>query len=106
MIYNPAITDELKAKFGDDVITPQKTADDITTLWVSEEKAGDILRHLKEETERPFRVLYDLTAVDERIREGRTGLPESDFTVVYHLLSFDRNEDIRIKVPLKGEYPK
>ncbi|MDA8104923.1 MAG: NADH-quinone oxidoreductase subunit C/D, partial [Nitrospiraceae bacterium] len=31
--------------------------------------------------------------------------PESDFTVVYHLLSYGRNQDIRVKVPLKGEYP-
>ena len=31
--------------------------------------------------------------------------PESDFTVVYHLLSFERNEDIRIKVPLEAENP-
>ena len=31
----------------------------------------------------------------------RNGQPASDFTVVYHLTSFDRNSDIRIKVPLK-----
>ncbi len=46
-------------------------------------------------------MLYDLTAIDERVRNHRQDQPESDFTVVYHLLSFDRNEDIRIKVPLK-----
>ena len=34
------------------------------------------------------------------------GAPASDFTVVYHLLSFDRNEDIRLKVALEGERPR
>ncbi len=50
-------------------------------------------------------MLYDLTAIDERSRKDKTGLPESDFTIVYHLTSLERNEDIRIKVPLTGEYP-
>ena len=50
-------------------------------------------------------MLYDLTAIDERHRQNRTGQPESDFTLVYHLLSFERNEDIRVKVPLVGDYP-
>ncbi len=42
-----------------------------------------------------------LTAIDERSNNKRYGLPQSDFTVVYHLFSFDKNEDIRLKVPLK-----
>ena len=50
-------------------------------------------------------MLYDLTAIDERRRSNRLNQPESDFTIVYHLTSLDRNDDIRIKVPLKGEYP-
>ena len=62
--------------------------------------ARDILRYLKLEAERPYRMLYDLTAIDERMRVHREGQPASDFTVVYHLLSFDRNADIRLKVAL------
>ncbi len=57
------------------------------------------------DAEKPYRTLYDLTAVDERVRSNRHELPDSDFTVVYHLLSYDRNEDLRIKVPLKEEFP-
>ena len=50
-------------------------------------------------------MLYDLTAIDERVRRHRDGQPPGDFTVVYHLLSIGRNEDIRVKVALEGESP-
>ncbi len=51
-------------------------------------------------------MLYDLTAIDERTRCLIVkNQPESDFTVVYHLLSFERNEYLRIKSALKGEFP-
>ena len=59
-----------------------------------------LLRFLKEEIDRPYKMLYDLTAIDERMKTHRDGKPASDFTVVYHLFSFDRNEYLRIKVAL------
>lgn len=97
------IIEELKKKFGASVLSVQNTVDEIPTVWASPEKVPDIMRHLKSEIENPYKMLYDLTAIDERVRTNRAGQPESDFTVVYHLLSFGRNEDIRIKAPLKGE---
>ena len=60
----------------------------------------DVLRYLKLEAERPYRMLYDLTAIDERTRAHRDDQPASRFTVIYHLLSFERNADIRLKVAL------
>jgi NADH-quinone oxidoreductase subunit C/D len=101
----PGIVAELKARFGEAVLGPQETADRIPTAWIAQEKSGPILRYLKNETEKPYRMLYDLTAIDERLRQHSDGQPDGDFTVVYHLLSFDRNEDVRLKVALKGEYP-
>ncbi len=84
---------------------PQSTCDGIPTLWASPERAHDVLRYLKSEVAQPYRTLYDLSAIDERVRKHREGQPASDFTVVYHLLSYERNHDVRIKVPLKGDYP-
>ena len=72
---------------------------------VSDEKVSDVLRYLKEDVDKPYRMLYDLTAIDERVRVNRRDQPDGDFTVVYHLLSYDRNEDVRIKTALKGEFP-
>jgi NADH-quinone oxidoreductase subunit C/D len=68
-------------------------------------RAREILRYLKTEAPKPYKMLYDLTAIDERERFNRAGQPASDFTVVYHLLSYERNEDVRLKVALSGELP-
>jgi NADH-quinone oxidoreductase subunit C/D len=72
---------------------------------VSNDHVCQILGYLKAAVDRPYRMLYDLTAIDERIRIHRDEQPDGDFTVVYHLLSYDRNEDIRLKVALQGEFP-
>jgi len=101
---NPIITD-LKTTFGDSILAEQPTRDEIPTLWVGRDKVNDVLRHLKTVIDRPYKMLYDLTAIDERVRNHRQDQPASEFTVVYHLLSFDRNEDIRIKVPLTKGSP-
>lgn len=101
---NPVI-DSLKARFPDESFVEQETRDEFPTLWVGARAAGKILRFLKMEIDRPYRMLYDLTAIDERERTVRQGQPASDFTIAYHLLSFERNDDIRIKVALEGEYP-
>ena len=100
------IAAEVTGRFGDSVLALQETADAVPTVWVDAAGAPAVLRHLKEGAERPYRMLYDLTAIDERERAHRGGQPPSDFTVVYHLLSFDRNADARIKVPLQGESPE
>jgi NADH-quinone oxidoreductase subunit C/D len=81
----------------------QATPDAIPTLWVTRETICEVLQHLKTGVEQPYRMLYDVTAIDERMRTHRDGQPTSAFTVVYHLFSFDRNQYIRLKVPLAEE---
>ena len=103
MISRTAIVDELQEKLGKDAVAPQSTRDEIPTFWVSGDSFHDALRYLKLEAEQPYAMLYDLTAIDERMRTYREGQPDSDFTVVYTLLSFDRNAFLRIKVPLKSD---
>lgn len=94
---------DLGSKFGGQVILYQQfTKDGITTIWTEKGNLIPLLRYLKNEISRPFRMLYDLTGIDERTRINRLDQPDSDFTLVYHLTSFERNEDIRIKVPVKG----
>jgi NADH-quinone oxidoreductase subunit C/D len=94
------VVSELCRRFGGQAITEQSTSDGIPTLWTSRNRIEPVLRFLKHEVEKPYRVLYDLTAIDERVRSPGAGGPNSEFTVVYHLLSYERNEDVRIKVAL------
>jgi len=79
---------------------PVLARDGIETMWVPNEQVHETLHRLKHGVESPYRMLYDLTAIDERQRTHREGEPDSDFTVVYHLYSFDRNEYVRVKTPL------
>jgi NADH-quinone oxidoreductase subunit C/D len=99
MIAVPTIVEEISDRFGPAAIA-QETTDHIPTFWVGKDRVPAVLRFLKEELDQPYKMLYDLTAIDERMRQHRQGQPASDFTVVYHLLSFDRNEYLRIKVAL------
>ncbi len=91
----------LRERYGEDVV-PQQTADSIPTLWTPRERLHGILAHLKSEIDSPYRMLYDLTAIDERMRVNRDGQPRSEFTVVYHLFSFERNAYIRVKTALES----
>jgi NADH-quinone oxidoreductase subunit C/D len=96
------VIQELQERFGFSAIVPQATQDDIPTAWVSAAVAHDALRHLQSQVSRPYEMLYDLSGIDERERANRKDQPESDFTVVYHLLSIQRNSDVRIKVGLQA----
>jgi len=96
----PQIIRELTELIGINDFTLQPTRDGITTLWVSRQNLRTILSYLKLQAVSPYELLFDLTAIDERQRTHRQSLPGSEFTVVYHLLSFDRNEDVRLKVAL------
>ena len=86
-------------RFGRDTFVLQPTRDGMPTLWVPRDRLLEVLRFLKE-MPRPYVMLFDLSAMDERLRQHRQGLPPSDFTVFYQLLSIERNNDIRIKVAL------
>jgi NADH-quinone oxidoreductase subunit C/D len=96
---------ELISKFGSSGLMPQETVDGIITLWVNKSELFNILKFLKNDIDHPFQLLYDLCAIDERSQPNKKNLPVTDFTIVYHLLSFPRNAFLRLKVALVGEYP-
>jgi NADH-quinone oxidoreductase subunit C/D len=96
----PAVVQKLFSRFGADAFVVQNTCDAIPTLWTDKDQLHSVLRYLKHYIDRPFGVLYDLTGIDERVRVHRDGQPDSAFTVVYHLLSYQRGQDIRLKVAL------
>jgi NADH-quinone oxidoreductase subunit C/D len=91
------------ADAGTGAFAAQPTADGIPTCWVPAARIEETLRRLKTEAAPGYPMLYDLTAIDERLRTHRAGQPESDFTVVYQLFSLERNAHLRLKVALRGD---
>jgi len=100
------VADALAARLGEGCLGFQETADRYSTVWVAPQAAPDAHRFLKGEIDRPFELLADLYAIDETTRVHRDGQPPSGVTLVSHLLSIDRNADVRIKVPLDAKAPR
>jgi NADH-quinone oxidoreductase subunit B/C/D len=92
----------LGARFGD-AVTPVVPTSDMLTLQVAENRFKEVLRYLKTGATPKYQRLDDLTAVDESARRQPQNYP--DYTMVYHLLSFDSASRLRLKVPLQGQDP-
>jgi NADH dehydrogenase I D subunit len=89
----------LEKRFGEAVAQASVTSD-MLTFQVEETRIKDVLEYLKNEASPRFLRLDDLTAVDESARRSRQ--PRSDYTLIYHLLSYDSASRVRLKVPLFG----
>jgi NADH-quinone oxidoreductase subunit C/D len=108
----PDLFDQLQARTGRGEVRLQNTHDGIPTFWIKAKDLLPVLHFLKRDMEQPYPMLFDLTVIDERVREQRSELqseqrseqPPSDFTAVYHLLSCERNADIRLKVALEERH--
>ncbi|GEP98157.1 NADH-quinone oxidoreductase subunit C/D [Chitinophaga cymbidii] len=99
-----SIFNTLCSRFGENIFHEQLTRDETPTIWTPSGKIIAVLEYLRSEAEQPYNMLYDLTAVDERALSSKYN-GTGDFTLVYHLFSFERNEFVRLKVALRGEYP-
>lgn len=97
------VGEQLVSLFGE-AVRPSEHTSDILTVHVAEDRIRDVLKYLKHASTPRFLRLDDYTAVDESARRHRQDYP--DFHLVYHLLAFDPPTRIRLKVPLKGEYPE
>ena len=93
---------ELQDRFGEAVQQEPQTCD-MPGFVVNPNRIKDVLRFLNSEAATRFQRLDDLTAIDESARRKRESYP--DYTLVYHLLSFDPPARLRLKVPLTGPNP-
>lgn len=99
------IAENLKNRFTDAIQLVQQSNDAFPTIWIKKDHIVPVLQYLKTEPSLAYKFLYDLSAVDEQARNNTLGQPKSRFTVVYQLLSFSRNQFLRIKVALTNERP-
>lgn len=95
---NPVIG-ELISRFGREMFTLQTSKTGMPVIWLPKSALVDVISFLKK-IPKPYNMLYDLHAVDERLRTHREQLVAQDFTVFYHLLSVERNSDVLLKVAL------
>lgn len=116
----------LKERFGNAVQQASPTSD-MLTFHVSENRLKEVLTFLKTEATPWYLRLDDLTAIDESERRGLQRYAEyagtvaheisggeserpvrevyPDYSLVYHLLSFDPPSRLRLKVGLTGKDP-
>ncbi len=103
---NQQLLYDLYESFGKDDISVIETSDDILTIFIPKAKVKTMLEKLKNSFPKPFPMLFDITAIDMRAFHADGHPPEYPFVLVYHLLSFERNCDIRIKTGLLSDYPE
>jgi NADH-quinone oxidoreductase subunit B/C/D len=96
------LVQSLSTQFGDAVQSVAPTSD-MLTFQVAESRLKDVLHYLKTKATPKYQRLDDLTAIDESARRQRDSF--ADYTMVYHLMSFDSASRMRLKVPLQGQDP-
>jgi NADH-quinone oxidoreductase subunit C/D len=101
----PDVISILREKFPAAIVAQQVTKDDFQTLWINAGNIVEVLLFLKMGVDHPYKMLYDLTAIDEQARIHRDAQPDSCFTIVYQLFSFERNAFLRVKVALISTPP-
>jgi NADH-quinone oxidoreductase subunit C/D len=104
MASHVVLEQELQQELGD-TAAPQSVRDDIPTFWVAKNSIHETIRSLRYNVPSPYTMLFDLSAIDERGRTHRDDQPPSDFSVVYHLYSYERNSYVRLKVALNDGQP-
>ncbi|TLU64187.1 NADH-quinone oxidoreductase subunit C/D [Thalassotalea litorea] len=94
------LRDEIAHINADLGLQEQQVQDQIETYWLEKSQLLCLMQLLKQQIPNGFDMCFDLFAVDERVRENKLTSQCGDFTLVYHLRSMQRNQDIRIKVAL------
>jgi NADH-quinone oxidoreductase subunit C/D len=95
----------LRARFGDAILAEQHTGEAFPVLWIEPDCWVAVHRHLRHDLAQPFTLMADLWGIDETARKHREGQPGSGVTLASHLISPERNSDIRLKCACEADHP-
>lgn len=98
-----SLAQTLTERFGE-AVTQETPTSDMPAFKVDAVSLKEVLQFLKKEAQPKFRRLEDLTALDESARRHPENFP--DFTLVYHLFSYENLQRLRLKVDLHGQDPE
>lgn len=102
---NQTLASKARERFADGIDRCFIAADDTVTLEIARDRAHDICRALHDDPGFSFRILIDLCGVDY-LTYGDRPLTGPRFAVVYHLLSVENNQRIRVRAFLDDESPR
>jgi NADH-quinone oxidoreductase subunit C len=89
---------KLKNTFPDAILNVEEFRGDVT-VTLKRDALLKVCAFLRDDADYLFRFLADVTAVDYNDKTPR-------FVMVYHLLSHEHNQRLRLKVPLEGPEPE
>ena len=99
----PALLAHAKERFGEAVLDAREHVGELT-LTIERGQLLRVCRWLRDDARFAFEQLIDLCGVDyQEYGEGRYRGPR--FAVVYHLLSVNRNQRVRVRTFLDDEFP-
>ncbi|MBK9131050.1 MAG: NADH-quinone oxidoreductase subunit C [Gammaproteobacteria bacterium] len=104
-IHSPeTLSERLRRRFADELVSCDLALGELTAE-VAPGRLMAVCRALHDEPEFSFKLLIDLCGVDYLdYGDGSRGGPR--YAVVYHLLSIDHNQRLRLRVRLDDEYPR
>ena len=96
----PVVVQKVQEKYPDAILDVSDARGELT-ITTRKEGIHELMTFLKDDSELAYNFLADVTAVDYSLMEDvLVKYDYARFTVVYHLLSTERQERLRIKVPL------
>lgn len=85
---------------GNKKIFLQKSTLGFPIIWIEKNILIKVINFLFFYKKKHYFILFDLHGIDERLRKHKLNIPITDFSVFYHLVSLENNNDIMIKVSL------
>ena len=106
MMSLSALSEYLTGLFGEDLAASEIRLGELT-CEIRCQAITDVCRRLKDDPETRFDQLIDLCGMDYSTygKEGGDPWPGSRYAVVYHLMSLDNNQRIRLRCNLDDQQP-